>query len=190
MNPPDDDRFKAEFRQSALHPERQAAAAAAASAITTTTTTAAIRAQSDSDAIGLVKELLAFIPRPGSGSVPSTITSHQSSSATPSTPPHHSVQLPIPTPTKLTRFLAYAEANLGVQNAPALELSLKMKGYGPDILHLVEDSKLCSLGMSPGDVLRLKRGAPEWYSSPNAKRPRVDDGDQAAGLTSGAHVSI
>lgn len=77
-----------------------------------------------------------------------------------------------PTPTKLTRFLEYAEDKLGVVNATTFEHRLREQSYGPDILHLADSNDLKSLGIDPGDVIRLKRGAPDWYNGPLAKRPR------------------
>lgn len=89
--------------------------------------------------------------------------SHSHSHAIPmSSPPKN-------TPTKLTRFLKYA-ATEGVPDATMYEHRMKMKGYGPDILGDVETSDLVEIGIPPGDVLRLKRAAPVWWSSADAKR--------------------
>ena len=46
---------------------------------------------------------------------------------------------------------------------------MKMKGYGPDILADVETSELVEIGIPPGDVLQLKRAAPVWWTSTDAK---------------------
>lgn len=106
------------------------------------------------------------------------------------TPPRRTATLPgqedsptHPTPTKLPRFLAFAEKNLGVKDATALEWRLQEQGYGPDVLDAVPDEKLTELDISHGDIIRLKRGAPTWWNGPLAKRARVEagvDGDACA----------
>jgi hypothetical protein len=48
-----------------------------------------------------------------------------------------------------------------------------MLGFGPDILHLVEDSVLRDVGFMPGDVIRLKQNSQQWWNSTDAKRKRV-----------------
>lgn len=50
-----------------------------------------------------------------------------------------------------------------MKNASRHEFSLADKGYGPNILHLVEDKTLCTLGVPAGDVLCLKQAAPLWW---------------------------
>jgi hypothetical protein len=50
-----------------------------------------------------------------------------------------------------------------VKNTSRHEYVLADKGYGPDILHLVDDKALCTLGIPAGDVLRLKQAAPLWW---------------------------
>lgn len=95
------------------------------------------------------------------------------------TPPHQTVSLPLGspihlTPTKLPRFLAHAENNLGVKNAVLLQSQMSSKGYGPDILQHIPDDKLRELGISDGDVIRLKCSAADWWNSPDAKRPKVE----------------
>lgn len=52
-----------------------------------------------------------------------------------------------------------------MKNASCHEFSLADEGYGPDILHLVEDKTLCALGIPAGDVLRLKQAAPLWWKT-------------------------
>jgi hypothetical protein len=76
------------------------------------------------------------------------------------------------TPTKLSRFLEYAETNLSVENARLHEESLRMLGFGPDILHLVDDAILKDVGFTPGDVIRLKQNSQQWWNSADAKRKR------------------
>lgn len=76
------------------------------------------------------------------------------------------------TPSKLTRFLEYAETHLSVENARLHEEGLRILGFGPDILHLVEDSVLKDVGFTPGDVIRLKQNSQQWWNSADAKRKR------------------
>jgi hypothetical protein len=79
------------------------------------------------------------------------------------------------TPSKLSRFLEYAETNLGVENARSHEESLRIQGFGPDILHLVDDAALKDVGFTPGDVIRLKQNSQQWWNSVDAKRKRTND---------------
>src|SRR5712672_3393210 len=79
------------------------------------------------------------------------------------------------TPSKLSRFLEYAETNLSVENARLYEESLRMQGFGPDILHLVDDAALKDIGFTPGDVIRLKQNSQQWWNSADAKRKRAND---------------
>ncbi|KAJ3805353.1 hypothetical protein F5876DRAFT_69870 [Lentinula aff. lateritia] len=74
------------------------------------------------------------------------------------------------TPTKLRRFLEYAESDAGVKNATYHLFALENKGYGPDILECVEDKDLRDLGIKHGDAMCLKRAAPIWFNGPEAKR--------------------
>jgi hypothetical protein len=52
---------------------------------------------------------------------------------------------------------------------------LSEKGYGPDIMHLVNVSDLVGIGMPPGDAIRLKEYASKWWTDERrhaVKRPR------------------
>ncbi|KAF8336084.1 hypothetical protein F5887DRAFT_1078938 [Amanita rubescens] len=98
---------------------------------------------------------------------------------TPTTPKHGSVisatpdktvSPPTNTPSKLTHFLEFAQTKLGVANAPDYEARLRLKGYGPDILHRVGHDALTDLGITPGDAIRLQDNAPKWWNSTDAKR--------------------
>ncbi len=82
----------------------------------------------------------------------------------PSTPPHPvpviTTHLPTQhTPSKLLQFLEYAELHLNVKNACLHEESLWMLGFGPDILHFVDDNALTNIGLIPGDVIHLKQNS-------------------------------
>ncbi|KAJ7501190.1 hypothetical protein B0H11DRAFT_1713897 [Mycena galericulata] len=108
----------------------------------------------------------------------------------PSTPKQNVAKIPadspvIPTPSKLHRFLKYAAENLGIPSAPSFEFRMDQEGYGPDILHLLEDSALVELGMTKGDVLRIKAGAQAWWKGPNAKRKRSDVEESDAATAGG-----
>ncbi|KAF8059566.1 hypothetical protein FPV67DRAFT_1425555 [Lyophyllum atratum] len=114
----------------------------------------------------LVKDIFA-LTRPASNPAPSTPHNKASNSLSdPQTPPRN-------TPTKLTRFLEYAQDYLGVPHAITYEQTFKEKGYGPDILHLVDNTALCGIGLAEGDVIRLKQNALTWWNSAG-KRKRLD----------------
>ncbi|KAF8224492.1 hypothetical protein L208DRAFT_1310981 [Tricholoma matsutake] len=74
------------------------------------------------------------------------------------------------TPLKLSRFLQHAEEKLGVFNATMYENQLQQEGYGPDILHLLDNDKLTALGISSGNAIQLKAGSSAWWHSSDAKQ--------------------
>ncbi|KAG2740174.1 hypothetical protein P692DRAFT_201728460, partial [Suillus brevipes Sb2] len=74
-----------------------------------------------------------------------------------------------PTPSTLTRFLKYAEDHLGVAFASTYEASLRGIGAGPDILVDMADQDLARVGLSAGDIIRLKKGSVTWWNGPLAK---------------------
>ncbi|KAJ7082170.1 hypothetical protein C8R43DRAFT_1142845 [Mycena crocata] len=88
---------------------------------------------------------------------------------------------PMPTPSKLRRFLQHAEDQLGVKNALDYESALEDEGYGPDILHLVDSGELVKIGLRAGDIIRLKAGAEKWWTGPDAKRKRADSQPDGSG---------
>jgi hypothetical protein len=50
-----------------------------------------------------------------------------------------------------------------------------VKGYGPDIMHIINVSDLVEIGMPPGDAIWLKEFAAKWWADERqrvAKRPR------------------
>jgi hypothetical protein len=77
-------------------------------------------------------------------------------------------------PTKLPRFLQYAEEHEGIANATMFEYSLSEKGFGPDVIMMddIDKNDLISCGLNAGDAIRLKRAARTWWTSPDAKRTR------------------
>jgi hypothetical protein len=98
----------------------------------------------------------------------------------PQTPDHfhaHSNFSPhVDTPTKLHRYLTYAENLLGVKSALKYESLLERESYGPDILDQLPDEVLTSIGMPRGDVIRLKRGCEEWWKlERSSKRRRMEE---------------
>lgn len=72
-------------------------------------------------------------------------------------------------PSKLPAFLQYAADKLGVKDAMDYEYRLANKGFGPDILPHVNDAEIIACGITVGDAIRLKRGAANWWASPEAK---------------------
>jgi hypothetical protein len=85
----------------------------------------------------------------------------------------------IPSPSDIPRFLKHASTVLGVCHTLKFELPLCHKGYGPDILPDVDDSALMALGISAGDILRLKNGSQKWWNGPDAKRKFDEDVDNS-----------
>lgn len=77
------------------------------------------------------------------------------------------------TPSKLTRFLTHCEKALGVSDALSYEDALRDQGFGPDILHQVEDKELRSIGFRSRDIICLKQNAQHWWNGPDAKRKRT-----------------
>ena len=107
---------------------------------------------------------------PTTPSNPTTLVNNPPSSlaaVVSSSPPKNS-------PTKLPRFLQYAEEHEGIQNATMFEFSLSEKGFGPDVIMMddIDKNDLISCGLNAGDALCLKRAACTWWTSPDAKRTR------------------
>ena len=164
MEPPNSVTFDPVKRQAVLRPSRQAASSA---------TTSGAQGSDIAIVSSMVLALLgnrAATPSPATAIVPVTPTHALPEQATALSPA-------VPTPSKLSRFLNHAETKLGVPEAHKFELALQMKGYGPDILHMVKDSDLGDIGISPGNIIRLKLGASKWWNGPDAKRKHneVDD---------------
>ena len=79
-------------------------------------------------------------------------------------------------PSKLHRFLLYAETHLSVPNVRLYEQCLDEMRYAPDILHLIDDFSLRDIGIKPGDVIHLKQNLLQWLNSFGLK---CKQGDQA-----------
>ncbi|KAH9072410.1 hypothetical protein EDB83DRAFT_2517174 [Lactarius deliciosus] len=73
------------------------------------------------------------------------------------------------TPSKLERFLQAVESN-GIPGVQSYHSSLLLKGYGPDIMHLITVPDLVEVGVSPGDAIRLREYASKWWAQ---ERQRV-----------------
>ncbi|KAF5328393.1 hypothetical protein D9619_013340 [Psilocybe cf. subviscida] len=73
-------------------------------------------------------------------------------------------------PSMIPIFLEHAKDKLGVCDALGYHDSLLDKGYGPDILPEIANNDLVECGITPGDAVRLKRGASNWWNSSEAKR--------------------
>jgi hypothetical protein len=80
------------------------------------------------------------------------------------------ISSPLPSPSQLTCFLAYAESHLGVRNTSMYEGSLELQGIGPDILGDIDDKVLSGIGISTSDIIRIKKGSTIWWNGPDAKR--------------------
>ncbi|KAF9238399.1 hypothetical protein BU15DRAFT_47788, partial [Melanogaster broomeanus] len=91
-------------------------------------------------------------------------------------PSHHASKLSpiVHTPTQFSRFLKHAEKHLGVSNVTSFEASLHLQDIGPDILPDVSDQTLKDVGMSTGDIIRLKKGSITWWNGPDVKRKHSD----------------
>lgn len=118
-------------------------------------------------------------------STPHMMLPSRTATAVPSTPvtptrPHTDVfdSSPVPSPTQIPRYLAYAEAKLGIANAKKLAPEFISKGWGPDILTSVPLSdikeKVSAVGGTEGDALRLQINSTKWWKGPDAKRKRRD----------------
>ena len=103
---------------------------------------------------GIINSIASLV-HPGNPPLPSTPKKNQPDD-------HHTLK---PSPSQLGQFLTHAEKEAGVKNASRHEYALAGEGYGPDILHLVDDKALCALGIPAGDVLRLKQAAPLWWKA-------------------------
>ena len=103
---------------------------------------------------GIINSIASLV-HPGNPPLPSTPKKNQPDD-------HHTLK---PSPSQLGRFLTHAEKEAGVKNASRHEYTLAGEGYGPDILHLVDDKALCALGIPAGDVLRLKQAVLLWWKA-------------------------
>ena len=83
--------------------------------------------------------------------------------------PEKTILPPTNTPSKLTCFLDFAQTKLGVANVPNYEARLRLKGFGPNILHHVSQDALTDLSITPGDAIHLQDNAPKWWNSTAAK---------------------
>ena len=132
-----------------------------------------------------------LLQQPGS---PSASASHIFPSNAPQTPQRTdkgaapSSSPPIPSPGQLEHYLTYAEAKLGVRHALSYRAALELNGYGPDVLPLVSDIKLTDLGISAGDVIRLKNGSKAWWNA-EGKRKCSDTSASAQVATQETHWS-
>ncbi|KAF9020346.1 hypothetical protein BDP27DRAFT_1377945 [Rhodocollybia butyracea] len=103
----------------------------------------------------------------------SDLTNRRSQSPSRTAPSSATITSPAKnSPTKLPRFLEYAEKELGIEGAMLHRHTMEKARYGPDILSHVADEKLVALGVPEGDVIRLKQAAPVWWKGADAKRKR------------------
>jgi hypothetical protein len=106
---------------------------------------------------------------------PASGSRHMSSDAPASPTPLQQIPAspPTNTPSKLQRYLEYAEKHLGVNEATLYENRLAQESFGPDIFPLISEQLLVNCGLTMGDAVRLKRGASTWWTSPEAKRSKL-----------------
>ena len=171
-SPPHSQTFDPINRRSSVVPSRRLASTSAPSHVPSSL---------DESALASISQILssfASIAQTQSSSpsrqLPSTPSHSQVETQNPITPPPAVLSSIINTPSKLSRFLTYAEAHLGIPNARLYERCLEEMGYGPDILHLVDDSSLKDIGIKPGDVIRLKQHSLQWLNSSASKRKQSD----------------
>jgi hypothetical protein len=84
------------------------------------------------------------------------------------------------TPSKLEHFLQAAERN-GIPGVILYHAMLLEKGYGLDIMHLVNITDLIDIGMPPGDAICLEDYAVKWWTDKHrcvAKHPRGVESSQ------------
>ena len=79
------------------------------------------------------------------------------------------------TPLLLSWFLQYSQDHLGVFNTISYENTLLQHGYGLDILHKVPSKDLKNLGISTGDIIRLKEACLPWFTGPLTKCKHHND---------------
>jgi hypothetical protein len=84
------------------------------------------------------------------------------------------------TPSKLSQFLEFAETTLNVKNACVHEESLRMLGFGPDILYLVDNTVLKDVGFTPEDVICLKQNLQQWWNSADTKHKWTNQSPSSA----------
>lgn len=115
------------------------------------------------------------------GTLGNFVNTANSSPTTPQTPSHHNTStsrhFQVTTPSKLRRYLLYAERHLGIHNASRYESVLAKENYGPDIFEELPDDILLRspVKMPRGDAIRLKRGCATWWES-ESKRTRIESG--------------
>lgn len=81
------------------------------------------------------------------------------------------------TPSKLHRYLSYAERHLGIHDVSRYESFLAKENYGPDVFEDLPDDILVRspVKMPWGDVIRLKRGCATWWEH-ESKRAHIGPG--------------
>jgi hypothetical protein len=97
---------------------------------------------------------------------PSSSHTPQNSSASKQSPTR-------PSPSQLACFLRHCEDDLGISDASIYESPLRQKSYGPDILHKVDNKALEDIGISLGNIIRLKDAVIPWYNGPSVKNWRI-----------------
>ena len=70
---------------------------------------------------------------------------------------------------KIKQYLEFAEKQLGVAYAKCYEYQLCNLGFGPDILHLIDNQELVKLGVSQGNAIQLTTNALIWWKGLSQK---------------------
>ncbi|THU78703.1 hypothetical protein K435DRAFT_886815 [Dendrothele bispora CBS 962.96] len=86
------------------------------------------------------------------------------------------------TPSKLPRFLAYAEKEYGMTDVMAYRFALEGQKIGPDVIGRISDDTLAGLNIPIGDIRRLKDCAAIWMNSDDAKKQSTPNDGADAGV--------
>lgn len=86
------------------------------------------------------------------------------------------VSSPIPSPSQIPQYLAYAEEKLGVSKAKCLAPEFMLKGWGPDVIANIPldeiKQQVSTINGTEGDAVRIQMNGLKWWKSSDAKRKR------------------
>lgn len=130
--------------------------------------------------------LLQALTNLGSGLVQPTAAaqpvtpSHNPQCPPPVTPRKPAIPALPPSPSDLKRFLTYAETYFSVEDSARYEEPLRLENIGPDIIADVDEKTLGRIGISIGDIARLKRCSIAWWNGQDVKRKRSGTGSTSS----------